>query len=1038
MAVRQTIRYTDIEKAIAQQIIKKLQKIIDLYLGTDTTKGELLVRNLAIYERNTFRLLLNYHAYIILYTIEKDLSDWGRNCFTENEIYHIIAQVNIYINGWVKQYIIFVNKHPEILVSNIAGKRSKVLIWIDLSQQAWKELKELVDAVYKELLNIYKSYCLYTSEDISVYREKYPTVNFMAVADIRNALLSGINSVMDIGTNSVNLLNAVVDHAVARLSNNTNQLLKYEGLNNDQAGIVDKKHQEFIDYLTQQVFSDEGYLYGGTRENIQTAITKGNAPGIRDFTNFALARAHTSALQGLYSTTAGNHTYNESDMAAVISRNRDTVDNHAVMSYLEMLDKAELLQPDDEEVRVAFGYRIPNEDIIQEIYDKVMAKAKEISGNVLTSGAVNRSTTTSDISGWRLQLQNTADTAGEEAAADIPVDNTERQNGSTGKGIDASFTDPIADAGLGALVHTVNKGKTSLASSADATADEILREIPNLDRGYSGINVNTKNPTKVSEFPAGITSYTIIDPDTGTVKKIPVAKSVVTIGGVKENTGTDTNTDTGAADTDTNPSTTPSTSDTDTGTGTTTDTDTTPTPATSSSSSGAPVTPTPANGEKGITPATESTVFETPEESVTLVRARAGANRIIRTSSVSTEYIPTYHTFSGHDMIVTISIQVSPSRVINKVIGAFQTITYSIHNEKAPVRVLGNMNVKRYVFGPRTIAGSLILIVFDRHWMREFLGTYAKIKNQGVEQYFLMDELPAFDLTISCCNEYGHSARMALYGITIVNEGQVMSTNDIYTENTYQFFATNVDYLDSVTGVVSSTRNISAASNVPTRTTATGTPGVTTDESAPGTATDAPADSDTSDDTPSEKTLNTSTVIEAAYEDTNPRLKQYEAIVQSAKEGYLYKVNDNNEIVLDLKDGEKQTYDTSQAGTDFNSLQDAQVEDIFSKWKQSVYDPAISQLCNDYNTTEEALEDMLTGTDGGALQTQLGEKYNECYDTYKYYKHTLERIKQSIEQAENALADTYRSKVNIPLTDETTSDTDATEGNSEEGEQPTV
>ena len=1032
LATKQTTQYTDIEKAIAQQIIKKLQKVIDLYLGTDTTQGELLVRSLAIYERNTFRFLLNYHAYIMLYTIEKDLSDWGRNCFTENEIYHIIAQVNVYINGWVKQYIIFVNKHPDILVSDIAGKRSKVLIWIDLSQKSWEELKALIDAIYKELLSVYKNYCLYTSEDISTYREKYPTVDFIAAADIQDALLSGIKSVTDINASSANLLNAVVDHAVARLANNTNQLLKYEGLTNEQAGIVDKKHQEFVDYLTQQIFSDEGYLYGATRENIQTAITRGNAPGIRDFTNFALARAHTSALSGLYSTTAGNHVYNESDMAAVITRNKAVVDNHAIMSYLEMLDKAGLLNPEDEEVQVAFGYRIPNEDIVQEIYDKVMAKAKELSGDILTSGAVNRGTTASDISGWRLQLQDTADAAGEEAAADIPVNSTERQNGSTGNGIDASFTDPIADAGLGALVATVNQGKANLASSADATADEILREIPNLDRGYNGLNVNSKNPIKVSEFPAGVTSYTVVDPDTGAIKKIPVSKTVITIGGVKEKSDTDTS----AVDTGTNPPVTPIASSTDTGIGTATDTGVTPVPPTPTTGTTTPVTPTSTTG--GITPTAKNTVPETPEESVTIVRSKAGTNRTIRTSSVSTEYIPTYHTFSGHDMIVTISIQVSPSRVINKVIGAFQTITYSIHNEKAPVRVLGDMNVKRYVFGPRTIAGSLILIVFDRHWMREFLGTYAKIKNQGVEQYFLMDELPAFDLTISCCNEYGHSARMALYGITIVNEGQVMSTNDIYTENTYQFFATNVDYLDSVTGVVSSTRNISAASNVPTRTTTTGDPSVTTDESEPGTATEEPADTSTSDDTPSAKTLNTSSIIETAYESTNPRMKQYEAIVQSAKEGYLYKVNDNNEVVLDLKNGKKQTYNASQASSDFNSLQDAQASSIFSQWKQAVYDPAISQLCDDYSTTEEALENMLAGTDNGALQTQLGDKYNECYSTYKYYKHTLNGIKQSIEQAENALANTYRVKVNVAPTEEASGDTTATEGSSEEGEQPTV
>lgn len=1032
MATKQITRYTDIEKAIAKQIIKKLQKIIDLYLGTDITKGELLVRNLAIYERNTFRLLLLYHAYIILYTIEKDLSSWGRNCFTENEIYHIIAQVSVYINGWVKQYIIFTKKHPDILVSDIAAKRSKVLIYIDLSKKGWEELQELVGAVYKELLGIYKSYCLYTSEDISTYREKYPTVNFIAAADIQDALSSGIKNVMDISDYSTDLFNAVIVHTVARLSNNTNQLLKYKDLDNDQAGIVDKKHQEFIDYLTQQVFSDEGYLYSGARENIQTAITNNSVPSARDFTNFLLARADTNAFEGLYSTTAGNHVYNESDMAAVISRNRATVQEHGVMSYLTMLDEAGLLKPDDKEVQVAFGYRIPNEDIIQEISAKIMAKAKEIAGDVLTSAAISRNTTPSDISGWRLQLQDTADTAAEAVASDIVVSTTERQNGSTGNGIDASFTDPMVDAGLGALVSAVNQGKNSTASSADATADEILKEIPNLDRGYSGINVNTKNPVKVSEFPAGITSYTVIDPDTGKIKKIPVTKSVVTTDGVKEVPVTSTTTDT---ETTVTPPTANSSggSVSPTGTGSTQ-----PTSGTGSNSTGTgSVVPTSPTENKGITPNAGALPPETPTQSVTLVKSRDNSHKVIRMPSVASEYVPTYRTFSGHDMIVTISIQVSPSRTINKVIGAFQTITYSIHNEKAPVRVLGNMNVKRYVFGPRTIAGSLILIVFDKHWMKEFLGTYAKIKNKGVEQYFLMDELPAFDLTISCCNEYGHSARMALYGVTIVNEGQVMSINDIYTENTYQFFATNVDYLDSVANVIISTKRDMATDNIPTRTTTTGTAGVATGESENGAVTGTAATTGSStEETPIVKVLNTSDIIKIAYDSKNPRLGKYEAIVQSAKEGYLYKANDKGEVVLDLKEGQRQIYAPSKAAADFNSLQDIQTEDIFMQWKNAVYNLAVARLCERYNTTEASLESMLAGTDNGALKTQLGDRYNECYDIYKYYKQTLDSIQQQIEQAENTLADTYRAKVNVPPTDKAVSDTSATVDNGEEGEQP--
>ena len=160
-------------------------------------------------------------------------------------------------------------------------------------------------------------------------------------------------------------------------------------------------------------------------------------------------------------------------------------------------------------------------------------------------------------------------------------------------------------------------------------------------------------------------------------------------------------------------------------------------------------------------------------------------------------YGKTYKSFSGHDMVCTIDIPMPNGESLSKVIGALQTVTYSIHDEKTPVRCLGDMNAKGYVFGPRTIAGTLIFSVFDRHWMHDIMKEY--LAKKQVVAHFLADELPPFNMKISCANEYGNKARLAIYGITLVNEGQVMSINDVYTENTYQFFAMDVDYLTDVT-----------------------------------------------------------------------------------------------------------------------------------------------------------------------------------------------------------------------------------------------
>lgn len=183
-------------------------------------------------------------------------------------------------------------------------------------------------------------------------------------------------------------------------------------------------------------------------------------------------------------------------------------------------------------------------------------------------------------------------------------------------------------------------------------------------------------------------------------------------------------------------------------------------------------------------------------------------------SQPMTEYGDTYRSFSGHDMVCTIDMPMPDGSNIVKVIGALQTVTYSIHDEKVPIRCIGDMNAKGYVFGPRTIAGTLIFSVFDKHWAHFIMKEY--LANKRLAAHFLADELPPFNMTISCANEYGYNARLAIYGITLVNEGQVMSINDVYTENTYQFYALDVDYLSDV--VSKASNKISKSENLPVTT----------------------------------------------------------------------------------------------------------------------------------------------------------------------------------------------------------------------------
>lgn len=154
--------------------------------------------------------------------------------------------------------------------------------------------------------------------------------------------------------------------------------------------------------------------------------------------------------------------------------------------------------------------------------------------------------------------------------------------------------------------------------------------------------------------------------------------------------------------------------------------------------------------------------------------------------------------FSGADTVATMIIpQIGPDGKITSPgdaidIGEIQTISYSIHRENTPIRTLGHSNVRGFIKGGRTIAGSLIFTVFNE---------YAFYKIKQYKEYLarsngffapLADMLPPFDIVLTFFNEYGNAAKMKIFGVTIVDEGQTMSIDDLITEQTYTFMARGI------------------------------------------------------------------------------------------------------------------------------------------------------------------------------------------------------------------------------------------------------
>lgn len=139
-----------------------------------------------------------------------------------------------------------------------------------------------------------------------------------------------------------------------------------------------------------------------------------------------------------------------------------------------------------------------------------------------------------------------------------------------------------------------------------------------------------------------------------------------------------------------------------------------------------------------------------------------------------------------------------------KVLGEIQTLSISDHREKYPVRTLGSVYPRSITRGPRTISGSVVFATFNQHVMAEFLEV-TEYRSTGVGDYdrfryssYLMDQLPPLDISISFANEYGNLSWMAILGVEFVNEGQVMSVEDLYLEGTAQYVARDFDPIRSV------------------------------------------------------------------------------------------------------------------------------------------------------------------------------------------------------------------------------------------------
>tara|TARA_R110002110_G_scaffold12647_4_gene59811 strand:- start:529 stop:1302 length:774 start_codon:yes stop_codon:yes gene_type:complete len=128
--------------------------------------------------------------------------------------------------------------------------------------------------------------------------------------------------------------------------------------------------------------------------------------------------------------------------------------------------------------------------------------------------------------------------------------------------------------------------------------------------------------------------------------------------------------------------------------------------------------------------------------------------------------------------------------------GSLQTISITSTRSVTPVRGLGRASPMAYSRGGRTFAGTLVFATLDRDPFSDIYrpdAGHESLLDSGTSAF--VDQLPPFTVVITAANELGGIARQIVSGITLVNYGVTYSIDDIYTETTYTYVATDVTAL---------------------------------------------------------------------------------------------------------------------------------------------------------------------------------------------------------------------------------------------------
>jgi hypothetical protein len=158
-----------------------------------------------------------------------------------------------------------------------------------------------------------------------------------------------------------------------------------------------------------------------------------------------------------------------------------------------------------------------------------------------------------------------------------------------------------------------------------------------------------------------------------------------------------------------------------------------------------------------------------------------------------------FQTFAGTDITAVMYLPLLTKSSFSsgdvpkfKVFADLQTVSISSTRSVSPVRVFGRSSPVGYTRGARTFAGTLVFATIRKDPFVDVADASITESFANASTSIVADQLPPFSIVINAVNEAGAVAGQIIHGITITNYGTTYSVDDLYTETTYTYVATDV------------------------------------------------------------------------------------------------------------------------------------------------------------------------------------------------------------------------------------------------------